>query len=112
MRRRSGSTSTGHRLEAGFAAGAIHGTPDVEQLPANRGVGFKRNLVERQGESIDGTMGGHFQEPRFQFQVTASLDFDVGMPASVAFAGSRSAAAAVADGIAAILQRDAPDIVN
>ncbi len=98
--------------EAGFAAGAVHGAPDVEQLPTNWGIGFKRDFVERQGEVIDGTMGGDVKEPRFHFQIPPSLDFDVGMPANVTVPGVRSTAAAVADGIASILQRDAPDIVD
>jgi len=101
-----------HRLETRFAAGAIHGTPDVEQLPTNGGVRFKGQFVERQGETVSGAMRGDFEKPSFQVQIPPSLDFDVGMPANVTFPGARSTSTAVADGIASILQRDAPDIVN
>ena len=42
----------GNRLEPGLTTGAIHGAPKIEQLSPNRSIGFKRNLVKRQGEVI------------------------------------------------------------
>ncbi len=42
----------GEWLKAGQSAGMVHGSPNVEQLPADGRIGFKRQLVERQGRSF------------------------------------------------------------
>ena len=55
-------------------------------------------------------MSCEFEEVRFEFQVAAAFDGDVGMPFVVGLAGAGSAPSAVADGITLELQRDSADV--
>ena len=81
----------------------IDGAVEIQELSADRGVWFERDLVEGSGDVFGRTMNREFQEPGFQFQIAATFDLYMSVPLMVLVAGSCSSASAVADRVAADL---------
>ena len=111
--------STAHRNDfvgdagvAGVAAGFVDGSEQVEELAADGGVGFERQAVKRQCDVVRRAAGGEVLEVVAEFEVADSVDGDVGVPFGVVCSRWRSAASAVADGIAVELQRDSADVAD
>ena len=102
----------GDRLKAGLSPDTVHGPQEVEHLSTNRGIWFEWYAIKHHCEAFDGSVWCHVEEPSLEFQIVSPFDFNMSMPFGVAVAGLCSASSAIADGIAANLQRCMSHIVN
>ena len=101
-----------HWAKAGSLANVIHGAEQGQELPTNRRIGLKGNIVESQRQIFRRTMNCQVYQVSLDFKKSALLNLDVRMPPMVRVPGTRPAPAPVADRVTGESQWNPADVSN